>query len=847
MKKTLIGLIGITIAIVVLGCSLGTSEAESTIPIRNPYVSVQPKCYAYVIGGTEEETYTTTPQLGIEIYDWDPDNGALSLQWYAFDSIEEYCHTKGGRLLAGETGLTYQPPQLTPEADRRYYYYVQITNTNDVTNRKVVTINSELAVISFRNVGDPVIPVVTRQAIGGSYQFGRAIGGMKVDATAGESAALSYQWYSLKDITDFSFDLANADLIEGATQSSFMPGVENLNAGANYFFVHVTNTEGFGSQAKTAIEFGLPASIEMLLGEKAFAPRIDVQPQGQLAFAGEAIDPLSVQATSLDSGVLSYQWYSNTRSAITGGTAIEGATGGSYQPDITSGIRYYYVTVTNTNDKVASEEKTAVLNSKVAKVSIGTSGTPAANATINILNPSVAENRYQYVRGYGGMEVLWGNFPETTPEDTELMFDPDRLGYNMHRIMIPPTSTDMDANMLDASTRLRPHYYTNVKIVNKYNGYVLASPWSPPKEWKSNNSVNGGGVLIPAYYKLFANYLKNYAQHMYDKGAPVYAVSISNEPNYTAGYDGCEWTGNEMRDFFIEVGHFTDGVRGYGGGRETPVVLTMNGESANTPLINLPVLRDPKANAAVDVLARHIYGEQTVSLYNQYRDLLGDKEVWMTEHNVNSANATGYTLDSTWNFVWRFMNDVDLVMRMNNENAFVWWASKRFYSMIGDGQYSSPEGQALPRGYGLSHYSKFTIDTTRIGWEFAAGSTFPNGTPVGIPNTNYSAINSTTWSLDNLTPRITAYVSQDGSEISMILWTPTQTNGNSGSDMGTIKINFPEGFTVRGAYAVRSTAPIPGSDVNTYMVEEEVTISPDRQSAYVTLPRSNLLSVKFTR
>jgi len=844
MKKTLIGLIGITIAVVVLGCSLGTGEAPSTIPIRNPYVSVQPQSYAYVIGGTEEETYTTTPKLGIEIYDWDPDNGALSLQWYAFDSIEEYYHTKGGRLLAGETGTEYQPPQLTPEADKRYYYYVQITNTNDITDRKVVTINSELAVISFRNVGDPVIPVVTRQAIGGSYQFGRAIGGMKVDVAAGASAALSYQWYSLRELSDFSFDLEKATLIEGATQSSYMPGAEILKAGANYFFVHVTNTEGYGSQTKTAIEFSLPVTIEMLLGEKAFAPRIDVQPQGQLAFSGEALDPLSVDATSLDSGALSYQWFSNTRNAITGGTAIEGAKAKTYQPDITAGIRYYYVAVTNTNEKVASEEKTATLNSKVAKVSIGTSGTPAANATINIPDPLDEKNRYNYVRGYGGMEVLWGNFPETTPEDTELQYDPDRLGYNILRIMIPPTSTNMDENMLDASTRLRPHYYTNVKIVNKYGGYVAAAPWSPPKEWKSNNSVNGGGNLIPTYYRLYANYLKNYAQHMYDKGAPIYVVSIQNEPNYVAGYDGCEWTGDEMRDFFLEVGHFTDGVRGWGGGREIPVVLTMNGESANTPYINLPALRNPKSNAAIDVLARHVYGSQTDSLWAE--SLRNGKEVWMTEHNINSANATGYTLDSTWNLIWRFMNDIDLVMRINNENAFVWWASKRFYSMVGDGQYNSPEGQALPRGYGLSHYSKFTIDKTRINWTIGEGSTMGDGRVIPNVGRPASVVNATGFSLDNLSPRITAYVSPDGNEISMVMWTPTQTNGIGGTDMGTIKINFPEGFIVRGAYAMRSSAPVPGAP-STYMVEEEVTISPDRQSAYVTLPRSQLLSVTFTR
>ena len=841
-RKIMTAMVALAIALVLAGCQLGTSEAPSTIPIRSPYVSVQPLSYAYVIDGDNpEETYTASPTLKIEIYDWDDENGTLDLQWYAFDSIEQFCTTGGGRAVG--SGYEYTPPALTPERNKRYYYYAQITNTNNGTIEKSVTIRSEVAVLSFRNPNDPVIPVVMRQPAGGRYQFGRTVGGVRVEAAAGSGGALTYQWYVSPA---FSVAIPPATPIEGATQASFMPGIELLNAGDNFFFVEVTNTEGLGNNAKTSKEYSLPATIEMLLGERAIEPRIEQQPQGQLAFTGiDAVEPLSVTALSLDSGQISYQWYSNTRSAIAGAAEIAGATGAAYQPDITTGSAYYYVAVTNTNQNVASENKTATVNSKIAKVSVLAPGALTANATVVIRDPNGVtagvSNRYNYVRGYGGMEVLWGNFPRTEPVDTELMYDPDKLGYNILRIMIPPTNTDIELNMKDALERLNQYYYENVQIVNKYGGYVLASPWSPPKEWKSNNSVNGGGHLIYDYYKLYAAYLKGFAQHMYNKGAPIYAISIQNEPNYVAGYDGCEWTGDEMRDFFIQVGRFTNGVRGYGGGRETAVVLTMNGESANTPLINLPALRDPRSNAAIDLLARHVYGEQTVSLYNHYRAELGSKEVWMTEHNVNSANATGYTLDSTWNYIWRFMNDIDLVMRINNENAFVWWASKRFYSMVGDGQYDSPNGQALPRGWGLSHYSKFTIDTTRIGWDFAAGSTMSGGTAIPHTERATSIVNSTTFSLDNLTPRITAFESADGNEISLVMWTPTGTNGNGGSDMGTIKIDLPDGFLIRGVYAARSKSAA-------YMfVEEDIIVSQDRKSAYVTLPRSEILSVKFTR
>jgi O-glycosyl hydrolase len=135
-----------------------------------------------------------------------------------------------------------------------------------------------------------------------------------------------------------------------------------------------------------------------------------------------------------------------------------------------------------------------------------------------------------------------------------------------------------------------------------------------------------------------------------------------------------------MRDFFKEVGQFTQGVTGYGGGTGIPRVLIMNGESANTPNINFAALDDPVSRAAIDLYGRHVYGSQTETLWmSQYADYhegsTYQTECWMTEHNINSGNPEQpqlYYADSTWNYVWRFMNDVDLTIRLNNENAFIW-------------------------------------------------------------------------------------------------------------------------------------------------------------------------------
>ncbi|MDR0503821.1 MAG: hypothetical protein LBH16_10935 [Treponema sp.] len=442
--------------------------------------------------------------------------------------------------------------------------------------------------------------------------------------------------------------------------------------------------------------------------------------------------------------------------------------------------------------------------------------------------------RYQYVRGFGGMDVGWSNFPETNAGDTELMYNPDTgLGLNILRIMIMPENTDINITMSQLVSGSRPDYYENVKIVNRYGGYVLASPWSPPAAWKSNNSTSGNGRLRTEYYQDYADYLKAFAMNMHQNGAPVYAVSIQNEPNYEVTYDGCLWSNNEMRDFFLQTGHFTDGAPGFGGGTALPSALTMNGESANHPNINDAALNNAESRAVIDLIGRHTYGNRRIRYGNAHDHPTDPKEVWMTEHNINSGNNDGYPLDSTWNLVWKFMNDVDLSIRLNDENAYIWWAAKRFYSFIGDGRFNTDDGKILPRGYAISHYAKFAKETYRV-------NVTASGRTAGGDTVSSRNFNSSQNDLDNISARATAFVSPDGNVISLVLFTPTSQNGATGADMGIVKIQLPDGFIIREAEAMRSS-------LNNYAAQEEVNICEDRNSAIVRLPRSNILSLRFTR
>lgn len=459
---------------------------------------------------------------------------------------------------------------------------------------------------------------------------------------------------------------------------------------------------------------------------------------------------------------------------------------------------------------------------------LGTVGTPNANIAVDV------DTRYQYVRGFGGMDVGWGNFPRTTARDTELMYNPDTgLGLNILRIMIMPGNTNIDATLTSMINGTRPDYYENVRIVNRHGGYVLASPWSPPAAWKSNNHTRGDGRLRPEHYQDYANYLKAFAANMQRNGAPIYAISIQNEPNYQVTYDGCLWSPQAMRDFFKQVGRFTEGVAGYGGGREMPYVLTMNGESANHPNINDAALNDPQSRAVIDLIGRHTYGDR-LNRYALAIDHPTDpKEVWMTENNINSGNEAYYHLDSTWNYVWMFMNDVDLSIRLNHESAYIWWAAKRFYSFIGDDQWETDDGVILPRGYGVSHYAHFAKEMYRV-------NITSSGTTAGGDNLTTSNFNRRVYDRNDITAKVTAFVSPDGNTISFVMFTPTLASGEGGVDMGTIRLQLPEGFIIGSAAAMRTRR-------NNYAQWEDVVICDDRNSALVLLPRGNIYSVRFTR
>lgn len=587
----------------------------------------------------------------------------------------------------------------------------------------------------------------------------------------------------------------------------------------------------------------IPVNDDPLGAMSATIPDITKHPvSSNYEPSAASVQPLAVTVSPpTDGGTLSYQWYSSTGFVNSGGTVITGETGPSYTPPKPSGDAYYYVVVTNNNEN-AERNKTTSLASSPARIRVQAGSTTPPGKSFTIDNTQ----RFQYIRGLGGMSSVvfragnGGSSPDITINEIDTMFNPNgKLRYNMLRLMAYDDLDGVIGNKYPGGNGVwqdNSDYWDIIKRVNLYGGYVYACPWTAPAYYKTNESLVGGGALKTALYQEYAEYLRNFLRRHNSMGAPLYAISIQNEPNVSVGYEGMDWSNQAILNFHKEVGRFTNDVPGYGGGQVLPSVKIVSAESANSPQIYDLTLNDPDARPNVDIIARHYYGNTKLRYALALDDPSGNgadkKEVWQTEFNDSTNDsAANHNYRSTWNWVWFMMHVIDCSHRLNDESAFVYWYSKRFYGMISDGQYGAPpEGEILPRGYAMAHYSRFTIDTTRI------AVTNPVGLPSDFNSDQYIQWGTgTSWTTY---ARVTAYEARDGNTLSMVMYTPTKEDGTGGYALDDVQINLP--WKASGAYAEYS-------DEDEKLVEYPVVLSADGMSGVINVPRGVMISLRFTK
>ncbi|GAA2623776.1 hypothetical protein Adu01nite_70520 [Paractinoplanes durhamensis] len=321
---------------------------------------------------------------------------------------------------------------------------------------------------------------------------------------------------------------------------------------------------------------------------------------------------------------------------------------------------------------------------------------PTTGPTTGPATPDITVDtatRYQTIDGFGSAVSIWGSAWSTAETQTLVGSGTGQLGLSIVRTGISPVSSEWATQVSALKTAKASG--SNVKI--------LASPWTAPAAWKTNNSRINGGKLKTDYYDDYADHLNSYVTYMKNQGVTIDVVSIQNEPDWHPAYDSMDWSGDELRNF----------VRDQGAKIQNTKLMVAEAVNLNYGYTD-PTLNDTTARNNIGYIGGHLYGTEDAGRLKAYP--LADqnkKPVWMTEWNFHEAAGDTSTAwgDAGNLAVWD--ETLDTVMRTVNRSmeagwsAYIWWYGKRFYSFIGDGSAGTTTGAVLKRGYAFGQYAKY--------------------------------------------------------------------------------------------------------------------------------------------
>lgn len=304
------------------------------------------------------------------------------------------------------------------------------------------------------------------------------------------------------------------------------------------------------------------------------------------------------------------------------------------------------------------------------------------------------QSTHQRITGFGGF-VCSPQFTYNHMSSTEIekvWGKTSTVGCNIMRLYIPVGKNAWGQSLETA------------KKAKKMGLIVFASPWGQPAEWKTNGTINAKnsdgtlGYLKKENWADYAQYLEDYVQYMRKNGVELDAISIQNEPDWQATYAGCMWSASDIASFVKQYGkNISCKVM-------APETLAVSDSYANA-------LNKSDILECFDIYGGHQYG----GIQSAYKNLAAKgKEIWMTEYliNWNENQATNRNYDFSKDF-FNFFTAINTCM-LGDFNAWIHYAAKRYYAMMGDGQNGTTNGAITKRGYIMAHFAKFVTGMTRI-------------------------------------------------------------------------------------------------------------------------------------
>ena len=344
----------------------------------------------------------------------------------------------------------------------------------------------------------------------------------------------------------------------------------------------------------------------------------------------------------------------------------------------------------------------------------------ASISVVQAATVTVSGTRAQKITGFGAAACDGAMCPfGTDTEPVKLLYgSQSKIGLNIMRMEISPNfEGDIRYGNWDTSYDWQGSV-PSAKIVKQRGGIVFGTPWSPPGDYKTNGTAQGGnsesqgykrGELREDCYSKFFPWLNTFLKYMKSQGIIMDAVSVQNEPDWWVDYSGCLYTPEQQLTLVKNYAQKLD-RKTYNG------VRLISAEPLGfDPAYSNMLLNDETARNQIDIIAGHIYGHPPlVNLKNaaQLATKYG-KEVWMTEHSV--SDNIDHLPD--WDQQLLFAREVNECM-VAGCTGYIYWYMRAHWAFVGTGESKYNPGNTkntlLPRAYVMSHFSKYLTGSTRL-------------------------------------------------------------------------------------------------------------------------------------
>ena len=349
----------------------------------------------------------------------------------------------------------------------------------------------------------------------------------------------------------------------------------------------------------------------------------------------------------------------------------------------------------------------------------------AVSLQASTITLTVYDIEKQHITGFGAACCDGAMCPYANDiAPVRLLYGPSsKIGLNIMRMEISPNFVG-DIVVPEWGNYDSPYDWKgslpSARYVKARGGIVFGTPWSPPGDYKTNGTAQGGnsesqgyqrGKLREDCYEKFFPWLNTFLAYMKQNGVKVDAVSLQNEPDWWVDYSGCLYDPQELVKLVKNYAYMLD--------RDTySGVKLISGESLGfTQNYTDPLMQDEACREQIDIVAGHLYGHAPLDYMRNAAvlPLRYGKEVWMTEHS--STDNIGERLPN-WHEQLLFAEELNECM-LAGCTGYIYWYMRAHWSFVSTGEEKYGEGnkvknKLLPRAYVMSHFSKHVTGSTRL-------------------------------------------------------------------------------------------------------------------------------------